>query len=150
MEGGDLGERSHLGVADESDPLEDGHRPDDERGVRGDAEGELVCDLGEVCSKLLKVERLGTAAGEGGVEDAREGGDDRGGVDAARDKVHVDEVVANVLIVTVNQMRNGLNHAKSLVLCDLSHQSKIEDDELAVGRAEHVARMRVRMEEPSL
>ena len=89
------GDVAHLRVANECDPLEHRDCADDKGKVRGDAEGEEECNLGEICGELLEVDGLGAAAGEGGVEDAREGGHDRRRVGAPRDEVKVDEVFAN-------------------------------------------------------
>ena len=47
-------------------------------------------------------------------------------------------------------MCDGLYEAVPLVLRDLRHEPKVEDDELAVGRAQHVARVRVGVEEAGL
>ena len=85
----------HLRVADEGDPLEHRDRADDQREVRRDAERELERDLREIGRELLEVDRLGAAAGEGGVEDAGERGDERRGVGVLRDEVEGDEIVAD-------------------------------------------------------
>jgi len=47
-------------------------------------------------------------------------------------------------------VRDGLDHAEALILGHLGHQPKVENDESAVGRAQHVARVRVRMKEASV
>jgi hypothetical protein len=88
------------------------------------------------CVAYLEVDRLGAAAGERGVKDTREGGDDGTRVDALRDEVHVHEVVADVLVVAVDEVRDGLDHAEALILGHLGHQPKVENDESAVGRAQ--------------
>eukprot|EP00616_Rhizochromulina_sp_CCMP1243_P011483 CAMPEP_0118980650 /NCGR_PEP_ID=MMETSP1173-20130426/28797_1 /TAXON_ID=1034831 /ORGANISM="Rhizochromulina marina cf, Strain CCMP1243" /LENGTH=60 /DNA_ID=CAMNT_0006931009 /DNA_START=1 /DNA_END=183 /DNA_ORIENTATION=- len=44
-------------------------------------------------------------------------------------------------------MSNGLNHAVLLVVRNFRHESKVEDDEAAVRRAEHVPGVGVCVEE---
>jgi hypothetical protein len=98
----------------------------------------------------LEVDALGAAARESDVEDLGERGHDGRRVDAARDEVHVLEVLANEAVVAVDEMRNRLDHAVLLVVGHLGHQPKVEDDELPLGGAQHVARVRVGVEEASV
>mmetsp|Transcript_20632 Transcript_20632/g.64632 ORF Transcript_20632/g.64632 Transcript_20632/m.64632 type:complete len:571 (-) Transcript_20632:606-2318(-) len=136
-----------LRVADKRDALEHRDGADDEGGVGRDAERELVRDLGEVRGELLEVDALCATAGEGDIEDLGEGGHDGRRVDVARDEVHILEVLPNARVVAVDQVRDRLNHAVLLVIGHLRHQPKVEDDQLPVRRAEHVARVRVGVEE---
>ena len=83
--------------------------------VRG-AEGELVRDLRQVGSELLEVDALGAATRERDVEDLGEGGHDGRRVDLSRDEVHVLEVLADERVVSVDQVRDRLDHAVLLVV----------------------------------
>ena len=44
-------------------------------------------------------------------------------------------------------MSNGLDHTVLLVISDLRHQAKVQDDELTIRCAKHVSGMWVRVEE---
>ena len=60
-----------------------------------------------------------------------------------RDKVEIDEVLADFGVVAIQQVSNGLNHAELLILSNLGHESEIKDCELAVVRSHHVSWVRV-------
>ena len=51
------------------------------------------------------------------------------------------------VVVAVDQVGDRLDHPILLLLRHLGHQPEVEDDELALRRAHHVARVRVRVEE---
>ena len=51
------------------------------------------------------------------------------------------------VVVAVDQMGDRLDHPILLLLRHLGHQPEVEDDELALRRAHHVPRVRVRVEE---
>jgi len=53
---------AHLRVADESDALKDGDRPNDQSKIRRYTKGEFESNLGEICRQLLEVDRFGAAA----------------------------------------------------------------------------------------
>ena len=64
----------------------------------------------------LEVDALGATARERNVEDLGERGHDGRGVDAARDEVHVLEVLADEAVVAVDEVCDGLDHAVLLVV----------------------------------
>lgn len=49
----------------------------------------------------------------------------------------------NGFVVTVDQVRDGLDHAVLDVVIHSGHQAKVQDGQPAVGRADQVAGMRV-------
>ena len=109
------------------------------RFARGPGTSILVGDLCQISSELLEVETLCTAAGEGGVEDSSERRHDRRRIDASRDEVHVDEVVADQRVISVDQVRNRLDETVPLVLGDLGHESMRSGiDGAAVKQSTHV------------
>lgn len=56
-----------------------------------------------------------------------------------RDKVQSDEVLHDGLVVSVDEVADGFNHAVLDVTVDLCHQPKVQDGQPAVRSLEHVA-----------
>jgi hypothetical protein len=68
------------------------------------------------------------------------GGVVRGAARSGRSHLH-DRVV-----VTVDEVADGLDHPKLDVVVNLGHEAKVQDGQAAVGRADEVAGVRVRVE----
>mmetsp|Transcript_29807 Transcript_29807/g.75042 ORF Transcript_29807/g.75042 Transcript_29807/m.75042 type:complete len:624 (+) Transcript_29807:182-2053(+) len=69
---------------------------------------------------------------------------------ALRHKAQRDEVIRDAVPVLQRQVGDVLHQRHTLLLRHLAHEAVVEDGDLAVGRTQQVARVRVRMQEACL
>ena len=64
-------------------------------------------------------------------------------ISAGRDELQGDKVFHNGLVVSVDEMTDGLDHAILDVLVHAGHETKVQDCQLAIRRPLQVAGMRM-------